>query len=74
MGWTVRGSNSGRYKIILSSPKRLYLLWDPTSPLIQWISWFFPRSKRPEREVEQSHLVPSLGMSGDFSLLPGIGS
>jgi len=36
----------------------------PTQPLDQLVRGYFPRVKRPEREADHSHLVPTLRMSG----------
>jgi len=32
----------------------LYILWDPSEPLIQWVPWFLPVGKEPAREAGQS--------------------
>ena len=30
----------------------------PTHPFVQWAVWFFPGSKRPERDGDHLHIVP----------------
>ena len=57
-GWMIRGSNSGRGKRFLSSPKRPNPLWGPTSPLLKGNQGSFQALTRLGREV--NHSPPSI--------------
>jgi hypothetical protein len=59
-----RGSNPGRVRKFFPSLKHPYWLWGPPSRSP------FPEVKRPVRDVNHSHLVPSLRNCGAIPLLP----
>ena len=52
LGWMIRGSNPGRWKIIFSCTKRLDRLWNPFSPPINMYWFSFLGAKRLEPEAE----------------------
>ena len=54
MSWTVRGSNPGRGKRFLSSPKSSDLLWGTLSLLFKEYLGPFPGVRQVEREVDHS--------------------
>ena len=70
-GWTIWGSNPGRYKRFFSSPKRPGQLWDPPSVLFNGYRGSFSQVKQPGRKLPTHlHLVSMLRISGAIPLIP----
>jgi hypothetical protein len=74
-GTTVRDSNPGRSKRLLSSPKRPGRLWGPPSLLYSAYLGPFPGVNLPGLEVTHSHLCRGeVKMSGAMPLWRGQGN
>jgi hypothetical protein len=71
--WTVWGSNPGRGKVFISSPKRPNRLWGRSSRCTR-VSFRGGESGKGVKLATHFHLVLSLGMSGDIPLFPHIPS
>jgi len=59
---TIRGSNLGRGKRYLPSPKRRDLLWGPSCVIFSGCRGFFQGIKRPEHVPLDIYLVPRLAI------------
>jgi hypothetical protein len=65
-----QGSNLGTVKRFFSSPEHPDRLWGPPSLLFNGYRGYFPKIKRPWRDVDHSRLAPKLRISGAIPLLP----